>query len=49
MHVATAYYVALLLGSAIARPDGFDFDLFVIGGGSGGLACAKEAAALGAR
>lgn len=25
----------------------YDFDLFVIGGGSGGLACAKEAAALG--
>jgi len=28
---------------------GFDFDLVVIGGGSGGLACSKEAAALGAR
>lgn len=27
----------------------YDYDLFVIGGGSGGLACAKEAAALGAR
>lgn len=27
----------------------FDFDLFVIGGGSGGIACAKEAARLGAR
>jgi len=25
----------------------YDFDLFVIGGGSGGLACAKEAALLG--
>lgn len=27
----------------------FDWDLVVIGGGSGGLACSKEAAALGAR
>lgn len=27
---------------------GYDFDLIVIGGGSGGLACAKEAAELGA-
>lgn len=27
----------------------FDYDLVVIGGGSGGLACAKEAAALGAK
>jgi thioredoxin reductase (NADPH) len=27
----------------------YDYDLIVIGGGSGGLACAKEAAALGAR
>lgn len=27
----------------------YDYDLVVIGGGSGGLACAKEAAALGAR
>lgn len=26
----------------------YDYDVFVIGGGSGGLACAKEAAALGA-
>ena len=28
---------------------GFDFDLVVIGGGSGGLACGKEAALLGAK
>ena len=27
----------------------YDFDLFVIGGGSGGLACSKEAASLGVR
>ena len=27
--------------------NGYDYDLIVIGGGSGGLACAKEAAALG--
>ena len=27
----------------------FDFDLFVIGGGSGGLACAKEAAKFGVK
>jgi thioredoxin reductase (NADPH) len=32
------------------KPDhGYDFDLVVIGGGSGGMAAAKEAAALGAR
>lgn len=32
-----------------AAPEGgYDFDIFVIGGGSGGLACAKEAASLGA-
>jgi hypothetical protein len=27
----------------------YDFDLVVIGGGSGGLACSKEAAAFGAK
>ena len=32
---------------AIASDDEFDFDIFVIGGGSGGIACAKEAARLG--
>ncbi|XP_036317381.1 thioredoxin reductase 2, mitochondrial isoform X2 [Rhagoletis pomonella] len=34
--------------SAIKQHD-YDYDLVVIGGGSGGLACAKEAVALGAR
>ena len=28
---------------------GYDYDLLVIGGGSGGMAAAKEAAALGAK
>jgi len=31
------------------NPAPYDFDLFVIGGGSGGLSLAKEAAGLGAR
>ena len=34
--------------TAPAIPSRYDYDVFVIGGGSGGLACAKEAAALGA-
>ena len=32
-----------------SAPHDFDYDLFVIGGGSGGLACAKEAALFGAK
>eukprot|EP01084_Bolivina_argentea_P069323 126169_1 len=28
---------------------GYDYDLIVIGGGSGGISCAKEAASLGAK
>ncbi|XP_010180081.1 PREDICTED: thioredoxin reductase 3-like, partial [Mesitornis unicolor] len=35
----------LLGDSKIAEP--YDYDLIIIGGGSGGLACSKEAAALG--
>ena len=31
------------------RSHDFNFDLAVLGGGSGGLACAKEAAKLGAK
>eukprot|EP01107_Rhizomastix_libera_P004453 TRINITY_DN174_c0_g1_i1.p1 TRINITY_DN174_c0_g1~~TRINITY_DN174_c0_g1_i1.p1 ORF type:complete len:566 (+),score=149.29 TRINITY_DN174_c0_g1_i1:49-1746(+) len=31
------------------EPAAYDYDLVVIGGGSGGLSCGKEAAALGAR
>ena len=34
---------------AEALPHGFDYDLFVIGGGSGGLSCAKTASDLGAK
>eukprot|EP00794_Sanderia_malayensis_P006227 gene6227-6943_t len=31
------------------RNEAYDYDLFVIGGGSGGLSCSKEAASLGAK
>lgn len=34
---------------AAMAPRAYDYDLVVIGGGSGGLACSKEAAALGAK
>ena len=36
-------------GAAGPSAPRFDYDLLVIGGGSGGIACAKEAASLGAR
>lgn len=36
-------------GTAEAYGDSNDYDMIVIGGGSGGLACAKEAAGLGMR
>jgi len=36
-------------GSSGASTGGFDYDLAVVGGGSGGMAAAKEAARLGAR
>ena len=35
--------------SSFIPTDGFEYDLVVIGGGSGGLACAKEAVAQGAK
>jgi len=41
--LATGKLHKLIFGSA-PIPDSFDFDLVVIGGGSGGLACAREAA-----
>ena len=45
-----AHIILLLVCAQFAAGDSapFDYDLFVIGGGSGGLACAREAAALGA-
>lgn len=49
---ATAQSVSAPLSAAPATevdaPHGFEYDLVVIGGGSGGLACAKEAKLLGA-
>ena len=34
-------------GATADAPPAYEYDLLVIGGGSGGLACAKEAAKLG--
>ncbi|CAM5125885.1 unnamed protein product [Eretmochelys imbricata] len=36
-----------VLGNCIDDAEVYDYDLVVVGGGSGGLACSKEAAALG--
>nr|XP_012613636.1 thioredoxin reductase 3-like [Microcebus murinus] len=36
-----------LLQKLLKEDSAYDYDLIVIGGGSGGLACAKEAAILG--
>lgn len=36
-----------VLGNSIDDAEVYDYDLIVVGGGSGGLACSKEAAALG--
>lgn len=54
-YVRTAFSRSLSSSRRVTHEDGqadgsaFDYDLFVIGGGSGGIACAKEAARLGAR
>ena len=39
----------MLISGAGGGGGKYDYDLFVIGGGSGGLACSKEAASLGAK
>lgn len=36
-------------GSSLSQKEGYDYDLVVLGGGSGGLACAKEAVQHGAK
>ncbi|CAB3234731.1 unnamed protein product [Arctia plantaginis] len=41
--------VVILARRTLSKNGNFDYDLAVIGGGSGGLACAKEAVNLGAR
>lgn len=38
-----------LFHSSSADGEKYEYDLVVVGGGSGGLACAKEAAAFGAK
>lgn len=40
---------AVMVDDGFTKEHGFDYDLIVIGGGSGGLAASKEAAVLGAR
>ena len=40
---------AIMVDDGYKADHGYDYDLFVIGGGSGGMAAAKEAAALGAK
>lgn len=42
-------YNIILFSLRIFSDENFDYDLVVIGGGSGGLACAKEAVAHGAK
>eukprot|EP00616_Rhizochromulina_sp_CCMP1243_P015990 CAMPEP_0118967484 /NCGR_PEP_ID=MMETSP1173-20130426/4858_1 /TAXON_ID=1034831 /ORGANISM="Rhizochromulina marina cf, Strain CCMP1243" /LENGTH=640 /DNA_ID=CAMNT_0006916455 /DNA_START=61 /DNA_END=1983 /DNA_ORIENTATION=- len=46
---ADAAPLATMAGDGFATPNEYDYDLVVIGGGSGGLAASKEAAKLGAR
>ena len=40
---------AAMLDDGYVKEHGFDYDVVVIGGGSGGLACSKECAKLGAK
>jgi thioredoxin/glutathione reductase (selenoprotein) len=43
------YPVADMMDDGYTKDHGYDYDLVVIGGGSGGMAAAKEAAVLGAK
>lgn len=43
------FYMRLKIFICTASSKKFDYDLVVLGGGSGGLACAKEAADLGGK